>query len=100
MIKNIRHDTLIVHPLLIAAETIDLNRQSTFSGLQMSDHISHVMIDHGMPLEIVPGILPKDPNIRHPSSINEDRLINTMFLVIVIDLFLAMLDIVLYQLDL
>ncbi len=46
MIENIGLDSLIIDPILITAENINLNRQTVLAGRQLPDQESHILVNH------------------------------------------------------
>ena len=44
MVEDVALDFLVVDPLLVAAESVDLQRHAKFSGLHLSHHHGEVMV--------------------------------------------------------
>ena len=98
MVKNIRLDRFITSPVGIFTKNIDFNRQSFITGWQLTYQKGHFLINHRMIFQVVFNIDPEDADIGHTSSTDPILLINLVILVMLIDLFFPVFNVILQQL--
>ena len=82
MIENVRLDILIVDPAFILCETVNLNRDTLFTGLKLADYAGKVLINIRVIVYISLQIGSEHTNIGLPSSVYKNSIIYLVLFVI------------------
>lgn len=85
MVEDIGSDGFVIHPLFVECEAIDFQWQAFVCGWQLSYHHGQLLVDFGVLLDIKAQVLAKNTNVGEVSAIGQDRLVDVLFGVIIVD---------------
>ncbi|MPN29925.1 hypothetical protein SDC9_177380 [bioreactor metagenome] len=82
MIENVRLDILIVDPAFILCETVNLNRDTLFTGLKLADYAGKVLINIRVIVYIGLEVCSEHTDIGLPPSVYKNCIVYIILLVI------------------
>ena len=97
VVKDVALDFLVVGPLLIAAEGVDLQRHAKLRRLQLSHHHGEVMVQLRVIVEIGLDVGAEDAEVGLLATVHDLARVDVVGLVVFEDVFFFLGDVVLYQ---
>ena len=97
MVEDVALDFLVVDPLLVAAEGVDLQRHAELRGLQLPDHHSEVVVQLRVVVEVGLDVGAEDADVGLLAPVHNLRCVDVVGFVVLGDVFFALRDIVFHQ---
>ena len=97
VVEDVALDFLVVDPLFVAAESVDLQRHAKFGGLQLAHHHGQVVVQLGVVVEVGLDVGAEDAQVGLLASVHDFARVDAVGLVVFGDVFLLLGDVVLHQ---
>ena len=97
VVEDVTLDFLVVDPLLVTAESIDLHWHAKLGGLQLSDHHRKVVVQLRVVVDIGFQVGTEDAEVSLLATVHDLRRVDVVGFIVFGDVFFALRDVVFHQ---